>query len=308
MGLIQDISLGLRSYTGALRFVIKNKMWPYFIIPIIVFGGIIYLGFQMEAGEKEAKAALADSNFFYMIWGWIKIAFYFVMSYLFLQLTRYVMLTALSPLLSIVSEKVEKILTGNTYKFNLKQLIKDVKRALLIATRNLLIEISIVIGLYIVIYFSFWLLGLRNVYLPFSETFRLNDLIYFLATSLVAFYFYGFSFLDYVMERRRLTIKESIKFVRKHKGVAIALGSLFVGLFHSIEIVKEFDAGVGRTIFMWVTALLAASIPIFTAIAATLSMHELIDLSSNEFAVKNGKAITEDRTNAADLESLPEDL
>jgi len=252
MGLIQDISLGLRSYTGALRFVIKNKMWPYFIIPIIVFGVIIYLGFQMEAGEKEAKAALADSNFFYMIWGWIKIAFYFVMSYLFLQLTRYVMLTALSPLLSIVSEKVEKILTGNTYKFNLKQLIKDVKRALLIATRN--------------------------------------------------------SFLDYVMERRRLTIKESIKFVRKHKGVAIALGSLFVGLFHSIEIVKEFDAGVGRTIFMWVTALLAASIPIFTAIAATLSMHELIDLSSNEFAVKNGKAITEDRTNAADLESLPEDL
>ncbi|MBT4776426.1 MAG: EI24 domain-containing protein [Crocinitomicaceae bacterium] len=304
MGLFKDISLGLRSYSAAIRFVVNHKMWPYFVIPIIVFGGIIYLGFQMEAGEKEAKAALADSNFFYMIWGWIKIAFYFVMSYLFLQLTRYVMLTALSPLLAIVSEKVEKILTGNTYKFNLKQLAKDVKRALLIASRNLIIEISIVIGLYIVIYFSFWLLGIRNLHLPYSETFRFNDLIYFLATTAVAFYFYGFSFLDYVMERRRLTIKESIKFVRKHKGVAIALGSLFVGLFHSIEIVKEFDAGIGRTIFMWVTALLAASIPIFTAIAATLSMHELLDLSSNEFAEKNTEVISQGRTNTDDVESL----
>ena len=106
------------------------------------------------------------------------------------------------------------------------------------------------------------------------------------------------------MERRRLTIKESIKFVRKHKGVAIALGSLFVGLFHSIEIVKEFDAGIGRTIFMWVTALLAASIPIFTAIAATLSMHELLDLSSNEFAEKNTEVISQGRTNTDDVESL----
>lgn len=308
MELFKDIGLGLRSYLAAIKFVVNNKMWPYFIIPIIVFGGIIYLGFRMEAGEKEAKQSLSDPNFFYMVWGWIKIAFYFVMSYLFLQLTRYVMLMALSPLLAIVSEKVEKILTGNTYKFNLKQLMKDVRRALLIASRNLIIEIFIVIALYIVIYFTFWLFGLRNLHLPFSDTIRFSDVIYLLSTSVVAFYFYGFSFLDYVMERRRLTIRESIKFVRKHMGVAIALGSLFVGLFHSIEIVKEFDAGIGRTIFMWVTALLAASIPIFTAIAATLSMHELIDLSSNEFAFKNAVKINQDPSDSKDVDSLPADL
>jgi len=284
--IIKDIKLGLRSYRDSVYFVVEHKMWPYFIVPLVLFGGIIYLGFQMEAGEKEAKLAIEGAGFFYMIWSWIKMAFYFVMSYLFLQLTRYIMLMVLSPLLAIVSERVEKKLTGNVYKLNFKQLMKDVKRAIFIACRNLMYEIGIIIGLYTAIYLSFWLFGLNSVKVPFTDTMKFSDLIYLVATSVIAFYFYGFSFLDYVMERRRLKISESVKFVRKHKGVAIALGSLFVGLFHSIEIVKEFDAGFGRTLFMWITAILAASIPIFTAIAATLSMHEIIDLGSNEFAIR----------------------
>ena len=300
--------MGLRSYRDSVYFVIKHKMWPYFIVPLVLFGGIIYLGFQMEAGESEAKESLNGAGFFYTIWGWIKMAFYFVMSYLFLQLTRYVMLMVLSPLLAIVSERVEKKLTGNFYKFNFKQLMKDVTRAILIATRNMVFEVLIIIGLYIAVYFSFWIFGFSSLKLPFSDSMYISELIYLVLTSLVAFYFYGFSFMDYVMERRRFTIKESIQYVRKHKGVAVALGSLFVFLFHSIEIVKEFDAGIGRTLFMWITAILAASIPIFTAIAATLAMHQLDDLGSNEFAVNENPTAGDGLLQKEEDNELPSDL
>ena len=308
MRIVKDIRLGLRSYRDSVYFVIEHKMWPYFIVPLVLFGGIIYLGFQMEAGEIEAKESLKGAGFFYTIWGWMKMAFYFVMSYLFLQLTRYVMLMVLSPLLSIVSERVEKKLTGNVYKFNFKQLMKDVKRAILIATRNVVYEIVIIIGLYTAIYISFWTFGFSSLKVPFSDSMYISDLLYLVLASLVAFYFYGFSFMDYVMERRRFTIKESIKYVRKHKGVAVALGSLFVFLFHSIEIVKEFDAGIGRTLFMWITAILAASIPIFTAIAATLAMHQLDDLGSNEFAVNENPTTDDGPLQKEEDNELPSDL
>ena len=308
MRIVKDIRLGLRSYRDSVYFVIEHKMWPYFIVPLVLFGGIIYLGFQMEAGEIEAKESLKGAGFFYTIWGWMKMAFYFVMSYLFLQLTRYVMLMVLSPLLAIVSERVEKKLTGNVYKFNFKQLMKDVKRAILIATRNIVYEIVIIIGLYTAIYISFWTFGFSSLKVPFSDSMYISDLLYLVLASLVAFYFYGFSFMDYVMERRRFTIKESIKYVRKHKGVAVALGSLFVFLFHSIEIVKEFDAGIGRTLFMWITAILAASIPIFTAIAATLAMHQLDDLGSNEFAVNENPTTDDGPLQKEEDNELPSDL
>ena len=308
MRIVKDIRLGLRSYRDSVYFVIEHKMWPYFIVPLVLFGGIIYLGFQMEAGEIEAKESLKGAGFFYTIWGWMKMAFYFVMSYLFLQLTRYVMLMVLSPLLAIVSERVEKKLTGKVYKFNFKQLMKDVKRAILIATRNVVYEIVIIIGLYTAIYISFWTFGFSSLKVPFSDSMYISDLLYLVLASLVAFYFYGFSFMDYVMERRRFTIKESIKYVRKHKGVAVALGSLFVFLFHSIEIVKEFDAGIGRTLFMWITAILAASIPIFTAIAATLAMHQLDDLGSNEFAVNENPTTDDGPLQKEEDNELPSDL
>ena len=40
-------------------------------------------------------------------------------------------------------------------------------------------------------------------------------------------YFYGFAFMDYSNERKKLSIKESILFIRKNKGFASGVGSLF---------------------------------------------------------------------------------
>jgi CysZ protein len=44
---------------------------------------------------------------------------------------------------------------------------------------------------------------------------------------LLSSYFYGFAFMDYSNERKKLSIKESILFIRKNKGFASGVGSLF---------------------------------------------------------------------------------
>ena len=43
----------------------------------------------------------------------------------------------------------------------------------------------------------------------------------------ISSYYYGFSFMDYTAERRKLTVKESIHFVKQNKGLAIGNGLPF---------------------------------------------------------------------------------
>ena len=59
---------------------------------------------------------------------------------------------------------------------------------------------------------------------------------------------------------------------------------------------------------MWITAILAASIPIFTAIAATLAMHQLDDLGSNEFAVNENPTADDGPLQKEEDNELPSDL
>lgn len=305
MALVKHIRLGFRSYVEAVKLVARNRMWAIFIAPLLMFGGIYYFGFWMQENELAAKTQMKNASFFVYIWNSIKWLFYLSMSFLSLQLTRYLMLMILSPVLAYVSEKVEKVITGNTYKLNLKQLWKDVRRAVRIAFRNMIYEIVFVMAINFIIWSSFWIFGASATTVPGLKM-TIVDLLQLMVTSVVAFYFYGFGFLDYVMERRRMSVRQSIKFVRKHKGVAIALGSVFVFLFHSSQLVNEFDAGFLRDSFKWVTAILASTIPIFTAVAATLAMHELVDLSTSEYATR--QEIKELINESPEHPELPNDL
>jgi len=74
--------------------------------------------------------------------------------------------------------------------------------------------------------------------------------------------------MDYVNERRRLSIRKSVTFVREHAGFAIGNGFVF-----SLMFIIPYDIGV----------ILA---PVLAVVAGTIGMHELVDLNKNPYANK----------------------
>jgi CysZ protein len=113
---------------------------------------------------------------------------------------------------------------------------------------------------------------------------------------IIGFYFYGFGFIDYVNERRRLNITQSIHFVSRHKGLAFALGSVFSICFYSF--LYSWNALQTAPIdtnsqLLWgaiviITFTLVTLAPIAAVVSSTMSIHNLVDLSKNQFAKKKG--------------------
>ena len=140
----KDFKIGLNAYLKAIPFVLKNGFWMYFIIPIIIFIFIYYLGFYFKDMQQLYKAP-DDAGFFKSIYYFFISGIFLLLSFTFLNFIRYIIIILISPLLSIVSERTERILTGNKYTYSLSQLIKDVKRALNLIIRNIVWEMSLVV-------------------------------------------------------------------------------------------------------------------------------------------------------------------
>jgi len=283
MSFISDVSLGFKSYYNAILFIKKHNMWYYFLLPILLFVGVYYLGFVFQEMESDVEIS-DDFSIFYTAWLMFVKSLYAMLAVLFLSFMRYILILLLSPVLSIVSERVERILTGNKYKFNLKQLIKDIKRTANLAIRNIIWEMGIVYGVYCVVWILVWLFSLPDwIMKAFDMTFPV----------IVAFYYYGFGFIDYLNERQRLTIPESVIFVRKHRGFALALGSVFTSIFvYSNDYLRDIrDDYSGSVIFtiIIIGSVILAMIPIVTMVAATLGVHELVDLKTNPYAMREEK-------------------
>ena len=92
---------------------------------------------------------------------------------------------------------------------------------------------------------------------------------------IISAYFYGFAFIDYTNERRRLTVKQSVHFIRENKGMAVGNGVVFA--------LAMFIPFCGTTI--------AGFVAIVSVVAATISTHKIVDLSGNPHAKnKNNEA------------------
>ncbi len=121
--------------------------------------------------------------------------------------------------------------------------MQDVIRGVLIALRNFCIEIGYILLVFVLSFF-----------IPF-----LGGIIGTIVLFFIAAYFYGFSFVDYNNERKRYTIKQSVQFIRKNKGMVIANGMVF-----SFFMLVPF---CGTT--------LAGFVAIISVVAATVSVHQV---------------------------------
>lgn len=292
MNFFELLILGYKNYWQGILFLVRHKLYWYATLPVVLFVLIYWLGsyflevesrITMELNQETSGITTING----MTWFTAKMLFMDGLYVLFTKFALYIVVVVLSPVLSLLSEKIEELITGNRYPFRFKQLVHDVQRGAKIALRNIMWEY----------FFIILVLGLASF---FDK--EVKAVLIFSIPMLFGFYFYGFSFIDYVNERRRLNIQQSIYFVSKHRGLAIAIGSIYSVFFLSYHAVyhefQELSTDTATQLFwgtiLFITFLLAAIAPIIAITSATLSMHELVDLSKNKHAAKN----TEPDTNS----------
>ncbi|MBL4710493.1 MAG: EI24 domain-containing protein, partial [Flavobacteriales bacterium] len=222
MTLLKDFIAGISTYGKAIEFIHKNHLKRYFLFPILLnilllSGGLQLLGslsddlieyvkvfMDLDAWEFWGSEILAGTVLF-LVWLILKIFTFILVAFL----GGHLVLILMSPILAYVSEKTENILTGKDYPFNFKQMLKDTLRGMHIAIRNSVLEFIVIIALLI---FSFVpVIGLISTPLLF----------------LIASYYYGSSFIDYSLERKKLGVKERVLFMKENRGLVTGSGFLF---------------------------------------------------------------------------------
>lgn len=277
MRFFKNFFFGIKSYGKAIKFILEHKWYFYMAIPAILMLVIYKLGDMLRNHHADIRAENVNEIVWFLIYVIIEIT----VANLLMKFAKYLVVIILSPLLSSLSMKTEKVLTGKSYPFNYKQLIHDIRRAIKIVIRNIMWE-----TLFIIIISIVAVIGWKD----YS-----NSPVFYL-TYVIGFFYYGFGFLDYINERLRLDMDQSITFVRDHRGLAISIGFVY-----SILILVPVDLGalfdwstfetdmvgtIGRFalhMFLW---LCASAAPILAIVAATIAMHDLVDLNTNEYSQK----------------------
>ena len=277
MRFFKNLLFGFKAYIKAIKFIIKHKWYWYLAIPAALMLIIYKLGEMVMEHHVIPKV----DNVNEIVWSMIYIMFEIAVAVLLMKFAKYLVVIILSPLLSALSMKTERILTGRVYPWEFKQLVKDIKRAMKIVVRNIMWE-----TLFLIILLSVSYIGWDD---PAKSPI-------FYITYAIGFFYYGFGFLDYINERRRLDMDQSITFVRDHRGMTIAIGAVYsVLLLVPVDLGALFDwsnfnndamGTIGTFIlhlFLW---LCASAAPILAIVAATIAMHDLVDLSTNEYSQK----------------------
>ena len=274
--MIKDFTLGIKSYIDALHFLWKRKFWLYVIIPFLVFIGIYYIGISLK-DVKHFYLPKEDDDM------GIVIAYYFLdgiillVVFALLNFTRYIMLAIISPILSMISQRTEKLINNKKYGFSFKQIVHDVKRALKLILRNIILEALTILGIILLFY-------ILNIFFEnYSDQLSIIENIMIIV---IAFYYYGFAFMDYSLERWKIDEKKSVQFVRKHKGLALAIGAVFTPIFHYLnEFITSYthstDHQIKLVFIIISSALISAIFPVWSMIASTIAMEKITYLNDN---------------------------
>ncbi|GAA3631472.1 EI24 domain-containing protein [Flavivirga jejuensis] len=213
--MIKNIISGIKAYFGAFGLISKLKLWKYFIIPMIISFITAIAIFTSAYGLSDNVGAFISKIWF---WDWGKETFTTISTFiggLFiivigLVLFKHIIMALSAPFMSPVSEKIEAHLTGNTqHTHRNTSFIQQLWRGIRINGRNLLMELLLTIPI------------LLLKFIPVVNIF--STILLFLVQA----YYAGFGNMDYTLERH-FKYQESTSFVRKHRGLAIGNGIVFI--------------------------------------------------------------------------------
>lgn len=250
--MLKEIIIAVQAYFKAHQFIRTHKLWKWIIIPGIIYTLLFIVSMyffsktsfafiewlSLKTGLKTWLDKMRDVPLIGFLSTLGGIILVIVQMLFYFSLFKYLFLIVGSPVFAYLSEKTEAIIEGKDFPFSLVQLTKDIFRGIRIALRNTLWQTVYTISILIV---SF--IPVANFFTPMMAL-------------LIECYYYGFSMLDYSMERHKKSPTESIAYIGSHKGLAIGNGLVFY-LMHLLPIVG------------WVLA------PAYAVVAATLSMYPI---------------------------------
>lgn len=224
--MLKNVFIGIKAYTGTFELISKLKLWKYFVIPMLISVitaiviGLTAYGFSDNIGQFISKI---------WVWEWGKEAFTTI-SEIFggiliivigLVLYKHIIMALSAPFMSPVSEKIEAHLLGEHSKLKHQHRNTSFQaqlwRGIRINVRNLAMELLLTVVILII------------SLIPVIGWFT-SILLFF-----VQAYYAGFGNMDYTLERH-FNYKDSVRFVRKQRGLAMGNGIVFM-LFLLIPIV-----------------------------------------------------------------------
>src|SRR5690606_36423367 len=123
-----------KSYWKAVLFIRDHQLYWYALIPALLMLGIYQIGYQLKQHHFVADTSTMNGIVWYLLQLLIEIS----IAMLFMQFSKYLVVTLLSPLLAYLSMKVEVIITQKTYPFSLNQFWIDIRRGVQIVVRNMM--------------------------------------------------------------------------------------------------------------------------------------------------------------------------
>lgn len=248
--MLREIIIAIQSYFRAHRFISKHKLWKWIIVPGIIYTILFIVGIYLfiTSSNYFVRMALTESG----VNNWLQqqnasiINFLFLFGQLIIQLVlllfyfswfKYFFLVIGSPIFAYLSEKTEAIVTKKDFPFSWRRFFIDVIRGIRIAIRNAMWQTIFTISILIIA-----IIPVTGWFTP-------------LLSLIIECYYLGFSMLDYTNERRGHSVRYSIHFVNKHRGLAIGNGMIFYAM-HALPVVG------------WIFA------PGYAVIAATLSLQQ----------------------------------
>lgn len=221
--MIKHIISGIRAYFGAFSLISKLKLWKYFAVPMLISLVTAIIIFSSAYGLSNNIGTFISKIW---IWDWGHDTFSSISNFIGgliiiiigLILFKHIIMALSAPFMSPVSEKIEAHFTGNpTHSHRDTTFMEQLWRGIKINGRNLFMELLLTLPI------------LLLKFIPIINIF--STILLFIVQA----YYAGFGNMDYTLERH-FKYKESLQFVRKHRGLAIGNGIIFI-LFLLIPVI-----------------------------------------------------------------------
>lgn len=212
--MIVQLLESFKAYLLGFRLLTKLKLWRYFFVPIAI-------SFLTAVAILIMAFVFADNigAFIAQLWKWDfgKSTFNAVTSFfsgaiiivIGLILYKHIVMAIVSPFMGPVSEKIEAHLIGSKATVSDSSFSKLLFRGIRLNVRNLCRE------------------SLLTIPFLFLSIVPVLGIIFTLVIFLIQSYFAGFGNMDYTLERH-YSYRDSIRFVRNNKGLALGNGIVFL--------------------------------------------------------------------------------